>query len=79
MKDSIDVNSGDVNDTIASLKRLSDEMRWMLEFLENKTDSINVKIVRENEAGHRITLTIDKPDRGDTDVKKSKTNTATGV
>jgi hypothetical protein len=81
MKDSIDVRAGDVNSTVISIKRLADEIKWLLKHLEDERDFINIRIVRENETGHRITLTIDKPDKPERkdDEQKDEANPTTGI
>jgi hypothetical protein len=49
--------------TIAGLKRLADEMPWMLELLISKEDTINIAINRDN-GEFKITLNLSLPEKG---------------
>jgi hypothetical protein len=79
MTDKIVMRTAKAKKTIAGFKRLADEMEGLLEELEDNLDSINIQIVKENATGHRITLTIDKPERNDDGETGEETNTTTGV
>jgi len=61
-KNTIVAHTSATKKTIAGFKRLADEMEGLLEHLEDSTDSINITIVKENQSGHKITLTIIKPE-----------------
>jgi hypothetical protein len=78
MKDSIEVSTDNMRKTLLGFKYMSDEMEDMLKHLNNIGDKIHITIIKENEAGHRMTLTIDKPERIE-DGEESKANTAKGI